>query len=145
MLLIPITIAIAILRRQLLDIDVIINRTLVYLSLTVSLVFLYLGSVVSLQSLFQAPTGQQSDLAVAISTLIIAARFNPLRRRIQRIIERTFYRGKYDAVRVLAAFGATCRDETDLEKLTDNMLRGVEETVQPVHVSLWLNESAPKA
>ncbi|MGI8825805.1 MAG: hypothetical protein ACR2JC_09190 [Chloroflexota bacterium] len=140
---VPISIGIAVLRSQLWDIDRIISRTLVYLSLTVSLGLLYLGSVVGLQALFRAITGQQSNLAIAISTLVIAAVFNPLRHRIQAIIARTFYRSRYDAAQVLAAFGATCRDETDLAKLHGGLERVVEETLRPAHVSLWLRETLP--
>ena len=128
------------LRSGLWDIDRIITRTLVYTVLSVTLAAIYIGSVIGLQSLFRAISGQQSNLAVAVSTLVIAALFNPLRHRIQDLIARTFSRRRYDAQQVLSAFGATCRDEIDLEKLKDDMLRVVEETMQPDHVSLWLRE-----
>jgi hypothetical protein len=141
---IPITVGIAVLRNRLWDIDSVISRTLVYASLTLSLVLTYLGSVIALQALFRAITGQQSDLAIAISTLVIAALFNPLRHGIQDLIARTFYRRRYDAAQVLSAFGATCRDETDLSKLQAGLMRVVEETLQPDHVSLWLREGALK-
>ncbi|MGI8825817.1 MAG: hypothetical protein ACR2JC_09250 [Chloroflexota bacterium] len=136
------SIGFAVLRYRLWDVDVFVSRTLVYLALTASLVLLYLGSVVSLQAIFRAISGQQSDLAIAISTLVIAALFNPLRRRIQELIARTFYRSKYDAAMVLSAFGATCRDETDLDRLRSGLTRVVEETLQPDHVSFWLPESS---
>jgi hypothetical protein len=123
------------------DIDVLINRTLVYGLLTAVLAGLYIGQVIALQALFRAVTGQASDLAIAVSTLVIAAVFNPLRHRIQDFIARIFYRRKYDAVQVLSAFGATCRDETDLGKLQAGLMRVVEETLQPAHVSLWLAAS----
>lgn len=132
------SVSIPILRYRLWDIDVLVNRTLVYVSLTGTLAAIYLATVVGFQSLFRAITGQDSGLAVALSTLIIAALFNPLRHRIQDLIARTFYRRRYDATRVLAAFGATCRDETDLEELRDVLLRAVGDTVQPFNVSLWL-------
>jgi hypothetical protein len=132
------SVSIPILRYRLWDIDVLVNRTLVYVSLTGSLAAIYLGAVVGFQSLFRAVTGQDSGLAVALSTLIIAALFNPLRHRIQDLIARTFYRRRYDAGQVLAAFGATCRDETDLEELRAVLLRAVGDTVQPFNVSLWL-------
>jgi hypothetical protein len=141
---IPISLAIAVFRSRLWDIDRIISRALVYTALSVTLVATYIGSVVGLQSLFRAITGQQSDLAVAISTLFIAALFNPLRHRIQDVIARTFSRRKYNAQQVLAAFGATCRDETDLEKLKEGMMSAVRQTMQPTHISLWLRESPPK-
>ncbi len=130
----PIAMALAIFKYRLYDIDVIINRTLVYGSLTGTLAVVYFGSVVLLQRLLPV----QSQLAVVISTLAIAALFMPLRRRIQDLIDRRFYRRRYDARQVLAAFAETARDETDLNRLTDEMLRVVEETMQPAHVSLWL-------
>jgi hypothetical protein len=134
----PICIGIAVLRSRLWDIDRIISRALVYTILSITLGAIYIGSIVGLQALFRAITGQQSGLAVAISTLVMAALFNPLRNRVQDVIARTFSRRKYNAQQVLAAFGATCRNETDLEKLREGILLVVEETVQPAHVSLWL-------
>ena len=142
---------IAILRYRLYDIDVVINRTLVYGSLTATLVALYFGAVVSLQYVFRALTGQeqQPQLAVVISTLAIAALFNPLRRRIQSFIDRRFYRGKYDARKTLEAFAGRLRNETDLQTLNGELVRVVRETVQPERVSLWLREPSdgtrPKA
>ena len=134
----PIAIGIAILRYRLYDIDLLINRTLVYGSLTAMLVTLYFGGIVVLQRMFVILTGQQSTLAVIASTLLIAALFTPLRRRIQSFIDRHFYRSKYDARKTLEAFSATLRDETDLEALSDDLVGVVRETMQPAHVSLWL-------
>jgi hypothetical protein len=134
----PIAIGIAILRYRLYEIDTLINRTLVYGSLTVALVALYFGGIVVLQRLFVLLTGQQSTLAVVASTLLIAALFNPLRRRIQSFIDRRFYRRKYDARKTLEAFSAKLRDETDLQTLNNDLVDVVRETMQPAHVSLWV-------
>jgi hypothetical protein len=138
MLAIPISIGIAVLRSRLFDIDVLINRTLVYGSLTATLVAFYFGGIVLLQRLFVALTGEKSNLAVVASTLVIAALFNPLRRRIQSFIDRRFYRRKYDARKTLEAFSAKLRNETDLAALSDDLVGVVRETMQPSHVSLWL-------
>jgi hypothetical protein len=141
----PIAIGIAILRYRLYEIDIIINRTLVYGALTVTLVALYFGGIVVLQRVFVLLTGQQSTLAVVASTLLIAALFSPMRRRIQSFIDRGFYRRKYDAARTLEVFSAKLRDETDLDALSDDLVGVVRETMQPEHVSLWLRpESSPK-
>jgi hypothetical protein len=134
---IPISMGIAITRYRLYDIDLLINRTLVYGSLSAILVALYFGGIVVLQRVFVLLTGQQSTLAVVASTLLIAALFNPLRRRIQSFIDRRFYRRKYDARKTLEAFSATLRDETDLEALNNDLVGVVRETMQPTHVSLW--------
>jgi hypothetical protein len=136
----PTTIGIAVLRYRLYEIDLIINRTLVYGSLTVTLAAVYFGGVVATQTIFRTLTGQeqQPQLAIVVSTLVIAALFNPLRRRIQGFIDRRFYRRKYDAAKTLAAFSAKLRDETDLDALSDDLVGVVRETMQPAHLSLWL-------
>ena len=141
MLCVPVSIAVAVLRYRLWDVDALVNRTLVYVSLTASLVALYFGCVVGLQALFRAFTGQASNLTIAISTLSIAAAFQPLRRRIQAGIDHRFYRRKYDAAKTLAAFTARLRDEVDLEHLSHEMTSVVRETMQPAHVSLWLRHT----
>jgi hypothetical protein len=135
---IPISIGIAILRYRLYEIDTLINRTLVYGSLTATLVALYFGGIVVLQRIFVVLTGEKSTLAVVASTLVIAALFNPLRRRMQWFVDRRFYRSKYDAAKTLEAFSVKLRDETDLDALSDDLVGVVRETMQPAHVSLWL-------
>ncbi len=135
---IPAATGIAILRYRLYEIDLLINRTLVYGSLTAMLVALYFGGIVLLQRLFVVLTGEKSTLAVVASTLAIAALFNPLRRRIQGFIDRSFYRRKYDAAKTLEVFSAKLRDETDLDALNAELVGVVRETMQPAHVSLWL-------
>ena len=134
----PITIALAIFRYRLYEIDLLINRTLVYGVLTASLAVVYIGNVVLLQATFRALTGQESQLAVVASTLAIAALFTPIRRRVQPFIDRRFFRRKYDAAKTLQSFSARLRDETDLETLNEDLIGAVRETMQPAHVSLWL-------
>ena len=136
----PVAVGIAILRYRLYDIDLLINRTLVYGALTTLLALVYFGGVTATQAIFHALTSQeeQPQLAIVVSTLVIAALFNPLRRRIQAFIDRRFYRRKYDAAETLAAFSARVRDETDLERLGEDLVGVVTETMQPSHVSLLL-------
>jgi hypothetical protein len=130
----------AILRYRLYDIDIIINRALVYGSLTATLALVYFGGVATTQALFHTLTGQGQfpQFAVVVSTLAIAALFNPLRRRLQASIDRIFYRKKYDAAKTLEGFSAMLRDETDIDELNDNLMSVVRATMQPEHVSLWL-------
>jgi two-component system NarL family sensor kinase len=133
--------AVGILRAWLWDIEIIIKRTLVYGALTMTLALIYSSSVIGFQQLFRAFTGQQSAVAVVASTLAIAALFTPLRRRIQTFIDQRFYRRKYDAMQVQAAFSARIRDEVELETVTDSLLSVVAETLQPTQLTLWLRSS----
>jgi hypothetical protein len=142
----PTAMGVAIFRYRLYQIDLIINRTLVYGSLTAMLVALYFGGIVVLQSLFVVLIGEKSTLAVVASTLVIAALFNPFRRRIQSVVDRRFYRRKYDARKTLESFSTQLRNETDLGALSDDLVGVVRETMQPAHVSLWLRpETASKS
>jgi hypothetical protein len=141
---IPIAVGLAIMKYRLYDIDIIINRTLVYGSLTLMLLLVYFGGVTATQALFGTLTDQQrpAQLAVVVSTLTIAALFNPLRRRVQSFIDRSFYRSNYDARKTLEAFSAKLRDETDLDGLNAELIAVVRETLQPEHASLWLRPNA---
>jgi hypothetical protein len=137
---VPLALSIAALRYRLDEIDLLINRTLVYGSLTATLALVYFGGVTATQVLFRALTGQeeQPQLAVVVSTLVIAALFNLLRRRVQGFVDRRFYRRKYDARKTLEAFSAKLRNETNLDRLGDDLVGIVRETVQSAHASLWL-------
>ena len=142
---VPIAVGIAVLKYRLYDVDVIINRALVYAPLSVTLALIYVGGVVGMQALFRALTGQESTLAVVASTLAIAALFNPLRRRVQALVDRRFYRRKYDAAKTLSAFNSRLREETDLDSLGEEVLGVVRETMQPEHASLWLRPHGTNA
>jgi hypothetical protein len=137
-LFIPLSFGFAMLRSRLWEIDAIINRTLVYGALTASLALVYVGLIIGLQALLQGIISQDNSAAIVISTLAIVFLFLPLRRGIQRIIDRRFYRSKYDAAKTLSAFNATLRQEVDLDQLREQLLAVVQETMQPAHVSLWL-------
>jgi hypothetical protein len=136
--LVPIAVGIAILRYRLYEIDILINRALVYGPLTALLALVYAGCVVGLQAAFRTLSGQESTLAVVASTLAIAALFGPLRRRAQGLVDRRFYRRKYDAAKTLQSFSTTLRDETDLGSLNDELVGVVRMTMQPAHVGFWL-------
>jgi len=140
---IPLAFGMAILRYRLYDIDVLIHRTLVYLTLTAILALIYLGSIIALQYLLRSIINQDNDVAIVVSTLAIAALFQPLRQGIQRIIDRRFYRSKYDAAKTVAAFSTTLRQEVDLDQLREHLLAVVQETMQPMHISLWLRKPEP--
>lgn len=138
----PAAIGIAMLKYRLYDIDVIINRALVYAPLSVTIAASYMGGVIGLQALSRAAVGQHSDLAIAIVTLAVAALFNPLRRRLQRFVDRRFYRHKYDASRTLAALSSRLRDEVDLDQMAGDLTTVIQETMQPATVGLWLRETS---
>jgi hypothetical protein len=135
--LVPVAVAIAILRYRLYEIDRVISRTLVYALLTLDLAVGYFALVLIGQSLFSSFAGG-GDLAIAVSTLVVAALFLPLRARLQRLVDRRFYRRRYDAQRTLEAFGARLREHVELDALRVDLERAVRETVQPAHLSLWL-------
>jgi hypothetical protein len=136
----PLSIANAILRHNLWDINVIIRKTLIYTVMTILLAMVYFGVVILLQSIFVAVSGQQSAISIVVSTLVIATLFAPLRRRVQDFIDRRFYRRRYDAEKTLIDFSQFVRDETDMEALTAELLRVTEETMQPEQVSIWLKQ-----
>ena len=136
---IPVTAGIAILRHQLYDVDRLISRTLVYGALTVILGAAYVGLVLAGQALFSSFAGG-SNLAIAASTLVVAALFLPLRSRVQKVVDRRFYRSRYDAQRTLEAFGARLREQVELETLATELRAVVGETMQPEHVGVWLQE-----
>jgi hypothetical protein len=142
--LVPISIGVSVLKYRLSDIDVIVNRALVYGSLTTTLGLAYLVTVALLQQVFTSVTGT-SDLSIAISTLTVAALFGPLRARLQTFIDRRFYRGKYDATQTVEAFSARLRDEVDIDSLTKDLLRVVQESMQPRSVSLWLRAGSSES
>ena len=141
LLLIPLSIGIAVLRYRLYDIDVLINRTLIYGTLTGILILVYFGLVFALQFFLRRLIGETNDITIVISTLAIAALFQPLRRRIQSVIDRRFYRRKYDAAKIIESFSATLHNEVDLNTLSEQLQAVVQETMQPTHVSLWLRPS----
>jgi hypothetical protein len=142
---VPIAVGFAVLKYRLYNIDLIINRALVYGALTAALVAVYFGGVAATEAVVRTLTGreQQPQLAIVVSTLVIAALFNPLSRRIHGFIDRRFYRRKYDARKTLEAFSAKLRDETDLDALSGDLIGVVRETMEPAHVSLWLKPDPP--
>lgn len=145
LLAIPVGLDIAIRRFRLWDIEVILRKTSIYTTLTLTLALIYFGTVLLLQQILVQLTGQrQNELVTVISTLAIAALFVPLRTRIQDVIDKRFYRRKYDAAKVLQSFGETVRDETDLEKLTGRLMQVVNETMQPRSVSIWLKKEGKR-
>jgi uncharacterized membrane protein len=142
MAVIPVTIATGVLRYRLWDVDVIVRRTLVYAVLTGLLALIYFGTVIALQVVFESASGQQSPVSIVISTLVIAALFSPLRRRVQSVIDRRFFRQKYDADQVLAHFAEHARDEVEVEALTAELLAAIQETVRPECAGIWLRTQA---
>jgi len=143
LLLIPLSFGFAMLRSRLWEIDVLINRTLVYGTLTVILTGIYVALVIGLSALLRSIISHDSGVAIVLSTVAIYVLFQPLRRRIQQVIDRRFYRRKYDAAKVVAAFSATLHQEVDLEQLREHLLAVVQETMEPAHVSLWLRTPPP--
>jgi hypothetical protein len=146
LIVLPVCFTIAILRSRLWDIDILIRRTLAYSLITGLLALAYLGSVVLFQEIFQVITGQvQSPIAIVLSTLVIAALFNPLRQRLQDFIDRRFYRQKYDVARALEEFSASARHEVELARLTAGLAGVVHKTLQPERISLWLRNEERRA
>lgn len=137
--LLPVGMGIAVLRYRLYDIDVLINRTIVYAALTAALAAVYAGAVIAMQTLL-GPLTRGNEIAVAGSTLLVVALFQPLRRRIQGAVDRRFYRAKYDAERTLDTFAARLRDEVDLDAVRADLVNAVQRSVQPTHASVWLRE-----
>ncbi len=137
----PLSLAIAVLRYRLFDIDVLIRRTLVYAMLTLTLGGMYLLGIILLQRLFRVVLGQESPLAIVISTLAIAGLFNPLRLRMQEMINRRFYRHRYNAENALVSFSAAARSEVDLVQISDRLLSVVDDTIQPEHAELWIRRT----
>ena len=143
--LLPIAFAVSILRYRLYEIDVIIRKTLIYAALAATLALVYLGGISLTTWIFRSVTGQSGALAVTLSTLIVAAVFQPLRTRIQRTVDHRFYRRKYDATRALDAFNHRMREQIDLDALHDEVLGVITETLQPSHTTLWLRPTRPRS
>jgi hypothetical protein len=141
----PVAVGLAVFKYRLYDIDIVIRRTVLYAVLTAILALVYFGSVTLLTGLFSSFAGQQPALAIVVSTLVIAALFAPLRRRVQDTIDRRFFRRKYDAQQVLEHFALIARDETDLDALTSELVRVVQETMQPETMSVWLKTTVDQA
>jgi K+-sensing histidine kinase KdpD len=139
-----VAVGIAILRYRLYDIDVIIRKTVQYGVVTAVLALVYFGTIILLQSLVGQAMDEQSPIIIVLSTLLIAALFNPLRQRVQDAVDRRFYRKKYDAAQVLAQFAQTARDEVDMEALQAELLRVIQETLQPESVVVWFKQSEGK-
>ena len=141
----PVTLAIAVLRHKLFDIDQIINRTVVYALLTTILGLIYFGTVVTLQYFFRTMTGERSQLTLVFSTLTTVVLFTPLRELVQKMIDRHFYRRKYNAQQTIERFAVLVRDEVELEAIEGALLSVVDNTLQPKQALLWLRKSASPA